>query len=162
MRPVARVAFYRVAPRACKNERSLAAIVACTKEEPRYGLGLSINANVDTCANSMVCHGIGWSRTMNLCEQCRAHWKAREDRVRVTKEVAKKFDLTIWRASRWGFGGLIHICRGPATKADLQRARRARAHAAKMLQRLGYAVEVTDDDGGVELLRPTGKFKVAA
>lgn len=152
-RHVASVRFYR-ATQVCKPQRSLAGIIACASEDKRSGLGLRLDAISERDCPYHYCRGD--------CPDCRAHWQARGDRVVVARAVAKRFKLTLIAASRWGWkkGCIMRVCAGPPSRSALTRARGARAMATKMFRALGYEVELTNDRGGVELLKPTRKWKL--
>ena len=150
---VATVRFYR-ATQVCKPQRSLAGIVACAREEKRSGLGLRLDA-----VSKRECP---YHSCIDGCPDCRAHWQAREERVVVARAIAKKFKLTLIAASKWGWkrACIMRICAGPPSKNDLARARRARAAAVEMFLALGYEVELTNDEGGVELFKPAKKWRL--
>lgn len=158
-RPLARISLYRVNPRACQPSSALAAIAACTRETPTYGLGLTFNV----LASSLDCRCYFIFGEGARCPICTAYNQALNDRVDVARAIGKKFKLTVWRAPRHSLqAAKLHVCRGPATKTDVECARRARAATATMLRALGYTVELTNDDGGVELLKPTKKWRLRA
>jgi hypothetical protein len=145
--PYAYVRLYRVAPKTCSNKGKLAAIVACSKEVNTSGIGLEIGMSRSICFLHVY--------TPRGCTRCHRQYRTQEDRTKVARTIAKRFKLTIWRdaATNLYRPAYLHVHRGPSDKQHVKLAKAARKAAAKMLQKLGYEVRVTTDEGGTEVLR---------
>jgi hypothetical protein len=154
--PTARVYFYASMLGACQcKEKSLPGLRACVRQKVRHGIALRVELHLPAY------HGVvqAWHylNTYGIydCFRCeRAHQGVIVDSVERVHPISRKSFRGVGRTTAY-----LQLFEGAGTAKQLKQALRARDAAVRALTGLGYAVEVVNENGGVELHKTRKKWR---